>query len=149
MSTVLDDVEPLSEEEWRVIDEENLRNWFGKNTETILAICDSWPDLAEIFCIQVADHFGPHEKLGILIKSRIEKDRIGKPKGKPKNLEWSDDHYEFFLLTYTHHCVNEGSATALKKTGELFKLTEAQTRQKITKARKILKPDWDRDYNFN
>jgi len=45
MSTVLDDVEPLSEEEWRVIEEENLRNWFEKNTETILAICDGWPDL--------------------------------------------------------------------------------------------------------
>jgi len=153
MTTVLDDVEPLSEEEWRIINEEDMRTWFDEKTKIIFAICDGWPDLAEKFCKEVADHFGPHPKLGPLIKSRISVDRIGKPKGKIKNeFKWSHDYFEVFLLKYTHHCLNEGRATALKKTGELFVLTEAGVRKKVTEARRTLKPsqlqEWARDYNF-
>jgi len=35
MSTVLDDVEPLSEEEWRIINEEDMRTWFDEKTKII------------------------------------------------------------------------------------------------------------------
>jgi len=136
-TTVLSEIEPMSEDEMREFEIEQMKKWFEENTKTILAICDGWPDLAEKFCKQIADHFGPHPKLGPLIKSRIIVNREGSTKGKKK--KFSLDMYELLLVTYTSYCIGTDRATALKETRKLMGLpSEAALEKHITKARKLL-----------
>lgn len=149
--TVLDDPalsEPLTPQEQkaanaasRAAGQKVLRRW--------LTFAAADQEFATWLCRSVADAFGDDDRLGPLMLKRLQAQRRGKPKRRPR--KWTPALYHALLVKYEVLKAIVGRDTALRDCAKSFGLTankDLTTRkieERITEARKKVSPKDQRE----
>ena len=138
--TLLHDLEPLSEDEKRALNEKRAE----RSLAAVLAYADYHPSFAESLCKQVADRYGPDDRLSAVLLNRLRVERQGKPRARRK--KW--DRARLFVLLVHYNVLRQQTKDRREVLRQLASMERVRgetgwkkIEQKITEARKVIRKD--------